>query len=450
MEIFTHRARAKLSPHYTKPDADTAMTPLQLMLTEARARTLALVADLSGSQLIGPRLAIVNPPLWEIGHLAWFQERWCLRRRSGGGIAPSIMAAADSLYDSSAVAHDTRWDLPLPTFDATLEYMHAVLERVLEHLHREADDEASVYFAQLAAFHEEMHAEALTYTRQTLGYPAPSGPSHASDATREPPLHGDAEITGGEFMLGAVAGEGFVFDNEKWAHPVHVAPFEMARAAVSNAEFAAFVADAGYARREFWCADGWAWRTHAAAEHPVYWQRAGGGDWLERTFDALRPLVGVLPVMHVNWYEARAYCRWAGRRLPTEAEWEFAAASDPADPERKRRYPWGDAAPSVQRANLFGAAGGRLGTAALAAGDSAWGCRQMTGNVWEWTDDAFGPYPGFTVDPYKEYSEPWFGNHKVLRGGCHATRASLIRNTWRNFYTPERRDVYAGFRTCAA
>ena len=154
-------------------------------------------------------------------------------------------------------------------------------------------------------------------------------------------------------------------------------------------------------------------------------------------------------MIHVNWYEAEAWCRWAGRRLPTEAEWEFAAATSPAEPGRKRRYPWGDTAPDVNVANLFGGAGRCVAVGACAAGESAWGVRQMLGNVWEWTADWFAPYPGFQRDPYAEYSEPWFGTHKVLRGGCHATRAALIRNTWRNFYTPDRRDVFAGFRTCA-
>jgi iron(II)-dependent oxidoreductase len=150
-------------------------------------------------------------------------------------------------------------------------------------------------------------------------------------------------------------------------------------------------------------------------------------------------------VIHVNWYEADAYCRWAGRRLPTEAEWEAAAAG----PDPKRRFPWGDEPPDPTRANLDGTALGCCDVAACPAGDSGFGCRQMFGNVWEWTASDFGPYPGFVPDPYKEYSQPWFGTHKVLRGGAWPTRARLLRTTWRNFYTPDRRDVWAGFRTCA-
>src|SRR5262249_41425834 len=152
-------------------------------------------------------------------------------------------------------------------------------------------------------------------------------------------------------------------------------------------------------------------------------------------------------VLHVNWYEADAYCRWAGRRLPAEAEWETAAASGPGG--RKRRFPWGDEAPHSEQANLNWLSPGCVDVGALPAGDSAYGCRQMVGNVWEWTADDFHPYPGFVVDPYKESSAPWFGDHKVLRGGCWATRSRLLRNTWRNFYRPDRRDVWAGFRTCA-
>jgi iron(II)-dependent oxidoreductase len=421
------------------------VSALEQMLIEARARTHAHAARLTGDQLLGPRLGIVNPPLWEIGHLGWFQEHWCLRQRPGETLAPSILRGADSLYDSSNVPHATRWDLPLPTFDATLDYLQNVLERVRERIHRDRENPTLAYFVQLAALHEEMHCEAFTYTRQTLNMPAAES-SNAPLPMASAIAAGDANVRGGEFMLGAEPGTGFVFDNEKWAHPVTVEPFRIARTAVTNGEFAAFVDDGGYARQELWSTQGWTWRVAAAAEHPVYWRREGLG-WLERVFDTVVPLAPRLPVLHVNYFEADAYCRWAGRRLPTEAEWECAAAS--AEGEKKRRYPWGDTAPHAQQANLYGVAHGRVDVAAFPQGDSAFGCRQMIGNVWEWTSDAFLPYRGFVADPYKDYSEPWFGNHQVLRGGCYATRGTLIRNTWRNFYTPDRRDVFAGFRTCA-
>jgi iron(II)-dependent oxidoreductase len=429
-------------------------TPAQLIawLSEARQRTLQQVADLDDDQLLGPRLEIVNPLLWEIGHVAWFQEKWVLRR----GGEPSIRADADDLYDSAAVAHDTRWELPLPDRDDTLRYMAGVLERVVERC-REPDRE-DMYFVPLAVFHEDMHGEAFTYTRQTLGYPPPRI-SVATDHT--PPsgesqgvLPGDVSIPGGTFALGASQSGLFVFDNEKWSHPVTIRPFDIARAAVTQERFAAFVDDDGYRRREFWDDEGWHWREATGACHPVYWRPASSGGWERRDFDRWVPMEPHRPVLHVCWYEADAYCRWAGRRLPSEAEWEAAATTRPA-PEgrglssRKTRFPWGDDLPSPAHANLDSLALGCRDVGDLPLGDSSWGCRQMIGNVWEWTQSDFLPYPGFISDPYKEYSSPWFGTHRVLRGGCWATRSRLIRATWRNFYRPDRRDVLAGFRTCA-
>ena len=419
-------------------------------LRAARERTLWHAAALTGGQLLGPRLASVNPPLWEIAHVAWFQEYWCLRRRAGDGVAPSLIDNADRMYDSARVAHDTRWDLPLLTFDAVLRYLEAVLQRVLECLVREPDNPTLRYFCELSAAHEEMHCEAFTYTRQTLGYPA-LHLRHAVAPTGDP-CAGDVTVAGGDFMLGAQRDGRFVFDNEKWAHAIELKPFDIARTAVTNGEFCAFVDAGGYRRREFWCTEGWQWRGNAGAEAPVYWIKQDG-QWLHRSYASHEPLPLQAAVIHVNWYEADAWCRWAGRRLPTEAEWEQAAATAPGnaqDGAGKRTYPWGEHLPEAARANLYGSCNAVALSAAFSAGDSAWGCRQMMGNVWEWTADWFEPYPGYARDPYQEYSEPWFGNHKVLRGGCYATSAALLRNTWRNFYTPDRRDVFAGFRSCAA
>jgi iron(II)-dependent oxidoreductase len=290
-----------------------------------------------------------------------------------------------------------------------------------------------------------MHTEAFVYTRQTLAHPPPVPAS--ADASAGGDVPGDVAFRGGTLMLGSSPGADFVFDNEKWAHPVKVAPFRMARAPVTSGEFARFVQDDGYGRRELWSSEGWAWHEAVGAEHPVYWVNEGRDAWRQRWYDRLVPLGEHLPVLHVNWHEANAYCRWAGRRLPTEAEWELAAGGSGP---RKRTYPWGDSAPRPDHANLDLRHAGPVAVSACAAGESADGCRQLLGNVWEWTASAFGPYPGFSPDPYREYSEPWFGTHKVLRGGCFATRSRVIRNNYRNFYIPDRRDVLAGFRTCAA
>jgi gamma-glutamyl hercynylcysteine S-oxide synthase len=446
---------------------------LILALQEAREHTLELVADLNGEQMIGPRLAIVNPLRWEIAHVAWFQEYWVLRHLRQ--LEP-IWDEADQMYDSARVAHDTRWDLPLPTKAETIGYMQRILDRVVEQTAANAAPKVNgyddAYFLQLALFHEDMHAEAITYTRQTLGYPAPhmtiardvlqtsvTTEGWKSGEVNEISLPlmdslGDAEIPGGILLLGRTPGPHFTFDNEMRAHPVEVKPFAISRTAVTNAEFASFVDDGGYQRREFWDEQGWRWRESVDAEHPVYWRLLNGGRWLRRNFDQWLPLEDDLPVLHVNWYEASAYCRWANRRLPTETEWEMAASAEPGPDgggiaERKRLYPWGDEPPTPERANLNWRSMGCIEAHALPASESAFGCRQMIGNTWEWTASAFEPFPGFVAGPYKEYSAPWFGDHKVLRGGCWATRSHLIRNNYRNFYKPDRRDVGAGFRTCS-
>jgi iron(II)-dependent oxidoreductase len=412
-----------------------------------------LLCDLDEDQLLGPRQSIVNPLLWEMGHLAWFGEKWVLRH---AGKRPPLRNDADSLFDSSAVPHHTRWDLPLPSRAATMDYMNQVQERILDVVRRGPTAEET-YFILLSVFHEDMHGEAFLYTRQTLGYSHPrlSPPGGTQSAERKGgsdgagPLPGDAQIPGGTFHLGAGREQPFVFDNEKWAHPVPLRPFAIARAPVTQAEFAAFVADEGYRRAELWGPAGWRWRQVGEVLHPIYWRREGNG-WLRRDFDRWLPLEPHRPVIHVNWYEAEAYCRWAGRRLPTEAEWETAAAASGNDLSApKRRFPWGEELPNHTQAQLDGYSLGCCNVADLPAGDSHFGCRQMIGNVWEWTASDFLPYPGFVADPYREYSQPWFGTHKVLRGGAWMTRSRLLRNTWRNFYPPDRRDLWAGFRTCA-
>jgi iron(II)-dependent oxidoreductase len=410
-------------------------------VADAGGRTEDLVADLTDAQWLGPPRATINPPVWELGHLAWFTEKWVLRH---AGERPPLRAEADTLYDSAAIPHAVRWDLPFPSPAVTLDYVRQVREAVLDVIAR-GPSPCERYFIRLAVFHEDMHGESFFQTWQTLEYARPKIRGSVVPPAAGP-LPGDVAIPGGTFQLGANQTELFVFDNEKWAHAVEVRPFAIARAPVTQAEFAVFIEDGGYVRQELWSPAGWAWRVAAAAERPVYWRRDRSG-WHRRDFADWLPLEPHRPVIHVNWYEADAYCRWAGRRLPTEAEWETAASFDRAGP--KRRFPWGDDLPGATRANLDVVALGCCDIGAFSAGDSAAGCRQMIGNVWEWTATDFGPYPGFEPDPYKEYSQPWFGTHKVLRGGAWPTRARLIRNTWRNFYTPERRDVWAGFRTCA-
>jgi iron(II)-dependent oxidoreductase len=427
---------------------DSGSDRLIVALLDARRVELALLEDLTETQMLGSRAHFIEPPIWEMGHVGWFQEYWLLRHLDG---AATLLPGSDRVYDAFNVSYTRRWEHPYPSRQATLGYISEVLRRSVGRLEGPPSRD-NVYFSTLAAQHEDMHAENLMLIRQTLGYPRPqldgavsAAVSPLIDAAYRP--H-DVAVPGGRFMLGASRDEPFVFDNEKWAHPVEVAPFRIASTPVTNAEFAAFVEDGGYRRREWWGRRGWDWRRREGAEHPLFWVRDTSLRWAVREFDTIAPLEPWHPVVHVNWYEAEAYCRWAGRRLPSEAEWEMAATFDPFT-SRKRRFPWADEPPSPDRANLDYRAGGTIDVRALPCGDSAVGCRQMIGNVWEWVDETFAPYPGFVGDPYKEYSEPYFGQKKVLRGGCWTTRSRLIRATWRNFYKHHRRNIFAGFRTVA-
>lgn len=397
---------------------------------EARARTMDLVHDLSDAQLQVPLLNIINPLLWEIGHVAYFQEYWVLRR--GAGHAP-IRADSDSLYDSGTIPHDTRWDLLLPSRSETLDYLKATRDRVLDRIAGRHFDTSDAYFVLLSVFHEDMHDEAITWTRQTLGYPAPAftvKKTHHRDCGGGA-LDGDAAIPAGTYSIGSKPEDGFIFDNEKWGHAVDLSEFRIARAPVTQSEFARFVDDGGYQRTKFWSPEGLAWREQVQARHPVYWRLDADRGWLRRHFDRWIPVESDHPVVNVCWYEAEAYCRWARRRLPSEFEWEIAARTS-----------------GKSHANLDWSANGPCNTGSHSEDDSVQGCRQMIGNVWEWTASTFLPYPGFCEDPYKDYSKPWFGE-KSLRGGSWCTRSRMIRPNYRNFFLPERRDLWAGFRTCA-
>ena len=381
-----------------RPVSNTTAEQLIAKLARARAQLHALRDCLPADGWLGPFAEHLNPPLWEAGHIVWFQERWCLRAQPDGSLAPSLLAHADPLYDSSTVPHDSRWTLPLLTPAEVDDYAARVSAAVAARL-RGGLDNALAYCAELSLLHELMHIEAWWMAFQNLGYAAPTRPTLAADLPAQPERLALAE---GEVALGSSTDAGFIFDNEKWRHTVTVAAFDIDATPVCEAAFAAFVDAGGYQRRELWSAAGRGWRTASGATHPLYWRRAGDA-WQVRRFAEWTPLVAGAPMLHVNRFEAEACAAWRGRRLPRAAEWQRATAL----PE----FHWGEG--------------------------------------WEWTRDAFAPYPGFAPDPYRDYSQPWFHTHVELRGGGSVTDAQLKRPGFRNFYLPHRRDPFAGFRTAS-
>lgn len=421
-------------------------------LLDVRARTLALVEGLDDQQLMGKILPTVNPLKWEIAHAAYFHETWVLRHL---GKQAEVMKGVDELFDSISIQHEDRWDLPLPTLNATFEYMNNVLQQELELLRNIELDNNAKYFYLLALFHEDMHNEAFMCTRQTLSYPKPNFISEVQQQVNNNVAdikHEDINIPGGLFMLGAERDDEFIFDNEKWAHEVNVTAFNIAKYAVTNEQYLEFVEAKGYLKQEYWQEDAWQWRVKVDLQQPVYWKKDTDGCWYVRIFDQWRSLELSHAVIHISWYEAQAFCKWSNRRLPTEAEWEFAAACDVNVIDniyyKKNTHPFINDM-HQNRANLDCKHLGPMDVDAYADSESSFGCRQMFGNVWEWTESSFEPYPGFSPDWYSEYSRPLFGKAKVLRGGAWPSRSRMLRNTLRNYYGPDRNDVYAGFRTCA-
>jgi len=424
-------------------------------LIDTRKRELELMSDLSPEQMIGPSMREVEPPIWEMGHVGWFQDRWILQNLDNRNPADE---RAEKLYDSFNIPNVERWELLYPSRCKTLEYITDILEKIISRLEKRDPTIEEFYFYNLVLNHEEMHSETMHHIRQTLGYPAPhlSVESFTPESLRVDDsfeLH-DVEIPRGTYMLGGTPDLPFLFDNEKWAHPVQIEPFKISATPVTFVEYQQFVDNGGYQEQSLWSAEGWDWLLQRNQKHPIFWKKDEHGKWLMRWFDQWIPLKPFLPMVHVNWYEANAYCKWAGRRLPTEAEWELAASSTPKlDQEgftdEKRWYPWGYDHPTPEHANLNSIMGEIVDVRCYPQGDSAFGLRQMIGNIWEWTADTFNAYPDFELDPYDTYSEPSFGKQKVLRGGCWATRPHVIRNTFRNFYTPDRNNIFAGFRTVA-
>jgi len=390
---------------------------LAAALQSGRARLLALFDGFERALgADGLRIEfdpVLNLPLWELGHIGWFEEYWLSRnpgRRLGtacdAGVAraASVLAGADGLYDSSKVPHARRWLLPLPNAVATRSYLSEVRESTLALLRQSAGSNDDLYFFRLVLLHEDMHREAWHFMAQHLGVDL--GPAMTGRAPKPAQAHGEWCVPAGRHRLG-VGGAGFAFDNELRAHPVQVADFSIDRAPLSWRRFLPFIESGGYASRPVWTAAGWAWRASRGRKHPQHLRPSGDG-WQQQRFGEWVALDGDAPALHLSAYEAEAWCRWSGRRLPTEAEWERAALL------------------AVERGEAF-----------------EWG------QVWEWTASPFMPYTGFVAHPYRDYSQPWFDGRPVLRGGSFATTPHMKHPRYRNFFSADRNDVFAGFRSCA-
>ncbi|MBX5470057.1 MAG: ergothioneine biosynthesis protein EgtB [Thermoleophilaceae bacterium] len=416
------------------------------LLEETRRRTLALIEPVSESDLERVHDPLMSPLAWDLGHIAAFEDLWLCRR--AGRLEPLRPELAE-VYDATETPRRDRGKLPYLGAREARAYMTEVRERALSVLERvdlspESDPlNARGLVWEMVALHEQQHDETMLQTLQIAEAGVYRPPSRRVDAPPVERTGGTVLVEAGPFPMGD-AGAGFAYDNERPRHEPDLPAFEIDRTPVTVGAYREFVEEGGYRERRWWSDEGWAWREAEGAERPLYWTADGG----QRIFDAVEPLDDSLPVAHVSFYEAEAYCRFRGRRLPTEAEWEKAAAWDPERGEH-RRYPWGDAEPDTARANLDQLAFRPQPAGSRPAGASAYGVLGMAGDVWEWTSSRFGGYPGFRAFPYPEYSEIFFGgDYRVLRGGSWATRPLVARTSFRNWDHPQRRQIFAGFR-CA-
>jgi gamma-glutamyl hercynylcysteine S-oxide synthase len=415
-------------------------------LEAVRRRSLDLLDPLDDDGLLRQHSPLMSPLVWDLAHVGNYEELWLLREVAG---APAIDASLDDMYDAFRHPRPNRPALPLLGPAEARRYIAEVRGRVLDTL--EAVDLAGAdrpllaggFVYGMVVQHEHQHDETMLATLQLMGEPGyrPLAPAPPSGW----PVAGEVEVPAGPFVMGT-DDEAWAYDNEGPAHVVDLPAFRIDAAPVSNAQYAEFIAAGGYDERRWWTEEGWAWREKADLEAPEFWRAEGGGRWSRLRFGWREDLPLDEPVQHVCWYEADAYARWAGKRLPTEAEWEKAASWSPEGV--KRRWPWGDGVVDG-RANLGGAMFRPAPVGAYPAGISGYGCHQMIGDVWEWTSSDFAPYPGFVAFPYREYSEVFFGSgYKVLRGGSWAASPLAVRTTFRNWDYPIRRQIFAGFR-CA-
>ncbi|GAA2661630.1 ergothioneine biosynthesis protein EgtB [Paractinoplanes durhamensis] len=418
----------------------------ELVATElgrARDRTTLLTETVDDGDLSRQHSPLMSPLVWDLAHVGNQEELWLVR--DVGGREP-VRRDIDELYDAFKHARRDRVQLPLLDPREARRYVATVRDKVLDVLDH-APLEGTRLVERAFAFgmivqHEQQHDETMLATHQLrTGTPVLSAPPPPAPAGR---VTGEVLVPAGAFTMGTST-EPWALDNERPAHQVVLPAFHIDRAPVTNGEYLAFIDAGGYDDPRWWTTAGWDHRQAAGLVAPQHWVRDDAG-WLVRRFGRVGPINPDEPVVHVCWFEAAAYAAWAGKRLPTEAEWEKAARWDPAT-GRSRRYPWGDESPGPEHANLGQSHLRPAETGAYPLGASPLGVHQLIGDVWEWTSSDFHPYPGFAPFPYREYSEVFFGpDYKVLRGGSFGTDRSAVRGTFRNWDYPIRRQIFSGFR----
>jgi iron(II)-dependent oxidoreductase len=422
---------------------------LAALLAEARARTLLLISPVTEADLRHQHDPLMGPILWDLGHIAHFEELWLIDNMRG----EIRFGEMPGMYNPFENPRRVRGKLELPTLCGMLDEMTEVRARVLAALELVDPDSDSAllhdgYVYNMVLQHEYQHNETMLQTlqlkqgepyRAPRAYPLP-GPSLVLRPGAMVRFPGGSVDIGTEHRSAA-------YDNERPAHSIELGSFWIDVAPVTAAEYQAFMEDGGYRRPELWSDAGREWLAEAGVEAPKYWERQDGR-WRVRTMDRWADAEAPVPVCHVCYHEADAYASWAGKRLPTEHEWEAAATWDP-ETGRKLAYPWGDDVPGPLHANLDQLSFGPAPVGAYPRNVSPIGCYGMVGDVWEWTAGDFEGYPGFEAFPYDEYSKVFFGpEHSMLRGGSWATRPGAIRGTFRNWDYPILRQIFSGFR-CA-
>jgi iron(II)-dependent oxidoreductase len=429
---------------------DATVDEVLALLAEARQRTLLLAAPVPEEDLRMQHDPIMSPIVWDLGHVAHFEELWLAHNLDG----TVLFSEMPGQYNPFEYPRHMRGALDYPALDDCLRTMAEIRSRVIARLRQLGPRDHNPllenwHVVHMVLQHEYQHGETILQTLQLkrgAPYAAPRQYQIPS-AQLCIPWGSMVRFPGGSVSIGTLD-RTVAYDNERPIHMVDLAPFWIDVAPVRNGEFLEFMNDGGYRRRELWSEEGWAWVASAGVEAPAYWEYLDSR-WQVRSMDRLEDVDPERPVCHVCYYEAEAFARWAGKRLPTEFEWEAAAAWDPSQ-RKSRRYPWGDTPPaSPLLANLDQLTFGTAPVGAYPANVSPVACYGMIGDVWEWTGSFFNGYPGFQAFPYREYSEVFFGHeYRVLRGGSWATRPGAIRNTFRNWDYPMRRQIFAGFR-CA-